>query len=323
MATTTTATRLKYSHTIGRSEFRGPGVRSPVALAINSQGVIYTVSRSYEYRPDGRRVTMFNIDEEYLGEFGEGGERDGQFVWPSSIAIDRDLNVYVSDEWLNRISIFTKTGDFIGKWGVAGSGDGKFNRPSGLAFDNDDNLIVVDGYNNRVQKFTKEGRFISKFGAAGSGDGEFNLPWGIALDSDGNILIADWRNDRIQKFSAGGKFLKKFGSTGSKDGQFNRPTGVAVDRDGDIYVADCDNNRMQAFDRHGKHLATYTGEAGVSKWGKIKLDGNVAMYPQREVAYRPEREKDFYAPVAVAVDPDGRVLVAESIRQRVQVYTKV
>ena len=59
---------------------------------------------------------------------------DGSLVWPTAIAFDRDWNVYVSDEWLNRISIFSKDGDYIGKWEERpGSGDGELNRPSGSA----------------------------------------------------------------------------------------------------------------------------------------------------------------------------------------------
>src|SRR2546426_8650629 len=45
-------------------------------------------------------------------------------------------NVYVSDEWLNRISVFSKDGDYISKWEERpGTGDGELNRPAGLALD--------------------------------------------------------------------------------------------------------------------------------------------------------------------------------------------
>ena len=73
------------------------------------------------------------LNEEYIREFGSYGEGDGEFIWPNSIALDDQGNVYISDEWLNRISIFDKDGKFLSKWGKAGSGDGELNRPSGLA----------------------------------------------------------------------------------------------------------------------------------------------------------------------------------------------
>ena len=44
---------LQYSHSIGRSDFSGPAFRDPVSLAASSEGLIYVVSHSYEFRPDG------------------------------------------------------------------------------------------------------------------------------------------------------------------------------------------------------------------------------------------------------------------------------
>ena len=54
-------------------------------------------------------------------------------MWPTSIAVDSKDNVYVADEWLNRITIFNKDGEFVSKWGKAGSGDGELDRPAGIA----------------------------------------------------------------------------------------------------------------------------------------------------------------------------------------------
>jgi DNA-binding beta-propeller fold protein YncE len=228
----------------------------------------------------------------------------------------------VADEWLNRISIFTKEGEWVGKWGTEGSGDGAIKSPSGMVFDADDNLLLVDSQNSRVQRFTKDGKFISSFGSQGSGDGQFNLPWGIDVDSDGYIYVADWRNDRIQKFTKDGAFLMAFGSSGSEPGEFNRPTGVAVDRTGMIYVADWGNERMQMFDPAGKFVTLTTGDGTISKWGKDKLDANGEMWKEREIAQGIEREKDFWGPVAVAVDDQDRVFVVESCRNRIQVYRR-
>ena len=193
-------------------------------MARGEDDLIYVVSRSYEYRPDGKRVTICTLGEDYVGEFargvtttgdGEASSADGSLIWPTAIALDKDGNAYVADEWLNRISIFTGDGAYVSKWGNPGAGNGEISSPSGLAFDQDDNLYLVDSDNHRVQKFTRDGKYLSQFGRQGSGDGEFNMPWGITIDQHGDIYVADWRNDRIQKFSAEGRFLMKFGTAGS------------------------------------------------------------------------------------------------------------
>ena len=162
----------RYSHTIGHQGFQGPAFYQLSDVAIGKDGVVYVANRAFtelETALPGIRVVMCKLDEEYLGDFGGYGEGDGKFVRPTAIGLDSQQNVYVSDEWLQRISIFDKKGQFLDKWGTAGSADGEFNRAAGLAFDKQDNLYLVDSANHRVQVFTREGKFLSKFGSEGRG----------------------------------------------------------------------------------------------------------------------------------------------------------
>ena len=336
------ATRtFHYDKTIGRGEFNGTGFRSAMDLALAPSGTIYVINRSYEYRPDGVRVTMLNIDEDYLGEFSKFGEADGDLFWPSSVAVDKDEKVYISDDWLNRISIFDKDGDYLGKWGTPGSGDGEINRPSGIRFDKDDNLYMVDSSNNRVQVFTKDGKFLSKWGEEGSGEGQFNLPWGLTIDGNGDVYVADWRNDRVQKFSPNGEYLAEFGSgvhgkpfvyytaeaaelnpSVGEVGEFKRPTGVAVDKDGDIYVADWGNDRVQVLTQEGRHITSFSGDASLSKWGKEKVAASPDMIRQRNLMRDMSPERHLWRPKQIAVDGEGRIIILDSMRDRLQVYQK-
>ena len=334
MVTEIAPVTFQYSHTIGRQENRGGnGFFYPVAITRDEENQLYVLNRGSEtpaFFPC-KRVTVFNIDEELVREFGEkvhpedadASAPNGSFMWPTSIALDSQGLAYVSDEWLNRISIFNKDGDCVGIWGTLGDGQGEFNRPSGLAFDKEDNLYMVDSSNHRIQKFTKDGKFLATWGTKGSGDGEFDYPWGIEIDHNGDIFIADWRNDRIQKFSPDGTFLMKFGTSGQEDGEFYRPTGIAVDKDGIIYVTDFKNDRLQVFDADGTYVTQLLGEATLSKWGieRVNLDPSMVrgrlMAPGLE-----EREKRFHGPIAVEVDDEGHVFVVETSRQRLQVFRK-
>ena len=326
MTTQTIATTFQYSHTIGRGEFSGPGFRNPVALARGADGAIYVVNRSYEYRPDGKRITICTVDEEYIGEFARGvhtageteeNENDGSLIWPTAIALDQSGNVYIADEWLNRISIFDPDGQWLGKWGAKGNEPGQLDGPAGLAFDPDDNLLIVDSKNHRIQKFAKNGQFLAAWGTHGAAPGQLNLPWGICIDRHGDIFIADWANDRIQKFAPNGQYLQQYGH-----GDLNRPTGVTTDHDGLIYIADWGNERVRIYTPAGQLLETLSGDATISKWGKDKLDANSEMWREREIAQGIEREKLFWGAVAVTVDPQNRLFVVESCRNRIQVYRK-
>ena len=332
MPTAISRVQLQPSHTIGRGEQFGPGFSQPIAMARGEGDLMYVVCRNSEYRPEGTRIAVVTVGEEYVTAFARGvpsqgphefNFEDGSLVWPTAIALDSEFNVYVADEWLNRISIFDKDGEYQGKWQEKpGDGDGELDHPSGLAFDKSDNLYLVDSGNHRVQVFDKKGNFLSKWGNQGDGDGEFNLPWGINIDAKGDVYVADWRNDRIQKFTADGQFLMKFGSSGTGEGEFNRPTGVAVDKDGIIYVTDWLNDRLQVFDTDGSFITLRTGDGAVSKWGMDKLNANPEMWGERSRAQGLDREKDFWGPVGITVDDEDRIFICESARNRIQVYQK-
>ena len=311
-----------YSHTVGRRLFFGTGFRHPMDLALSQDNLIYVPNRSTQFAPQGVRINVITVEEELIQEFSAYGDGDGKMIGPVSIALDGDGNVYVSDQWLNRISIFDKHGTFLAKWGEEGSGKGQLDQPFGIAFDKDYNLFVVDGRNHRVQKFTKDGNLLDMWGEPGNGPGQFNLPWGITVDENGDVYVADWRNDRIQKLTAAGEYLGEIGSSGSGTGQFYRPAGVAVDKHGDIYVADWGNHRVQVFTPDGRHITTFTGDATLSKWGALSLDANPDMAKQRKLVRDFESEKQFWNPVAVRIDPQGRVLVADCMQHRIQVYQK-
>ena len=332
-----------YESTAGRAEHVGAGVRYPVDFALTSDEVAYIVNRGREDRPDGTRLTIMKLGEEgeeYISTFGSHGEGKGQFIWPTGIALDKDTNVYVTDEWLNRITKYDRDGEYITHWGAKGSGDGDVDRPSGIAIGKDETLYVVDSRNNRVQKFGLDGKFLGKFGSAGSADGQFNLPWGMCLDSDDNIFVADWRNDRVQSFTSDGKWLASFGTPGTGGdcynarvkggityshvpvGQFNRPTGVCVDQDGDIYIADWLNNRVQVLTPDGRFITEFTGDGHLSKLGIAKLRSNPDMIRQRNSIQNFTPERVLWAPMAVRMGQNNRVIIADTTRHRFQIYQK-
>ncbi len=328
---------LEYSHTIGLSTMLGRGFYYPNDAHIGQDGRIYVVNRSLEGDTRGVRVVICNLESQYFGSIGSFGAGDGEFIWPTSVNMDSQGRVYVSDEQNHRITVYDSSGGFLAKWGVRGSGPGELDGPSGMALDSEDNLYVVDQHNNRVQKFTWDGRFLLGFGSEGAGDGQFNLPWGIALDAQGDVYVADWRNDRIQKFSPDGKFLAKYGSSGRGDGEFHRPASVAVDAEGYMYVADWGNERVQVLDPEGGFVLKLRGEATDSKWAEEFLSINLEEAGARanadlgpvpgvvdEDPYEESShvERYFWAPVSVKLDDEGRLYVTESNRHRIQIYKR-
>ena len=333
----TTTKTFTYSHTIGFLAATGRGFTNPVDLAINSQGVIYVLNRAgpeTTVRLPSKRVSMCTIDEEFLGEFATGGTGDGEFWWPSSIAIDSQDQVYVADEGLQRVTIFSPDGEYLSHWGEKGSGDGQLEYPSSLAFDADDHLCMTDSGNHRVQKFTREGEFLSAWGKRGSGAGEFEGPWGLALSHSGDVYISDWGNDRVQRYDTNGQLIEEFDSLSNGDA-IHRPAGLAVDEEGNMYVADWGNERIKVLGPDGSLLASLQGESVDSKWaadyfnvnpeeGRLRYEAD--LEPEINPPARRDREISagvegrFWGPSAVKLDGEGRMYVADTLRHRLQIY---
>ena len=308
----------------------------PIASACAAGDKVYVLNRQFEEVLDVpwnkaalyAEVCSFIMPttpgaEVYLGTFSKYGDGDGELIWPVGIAIDSDENIYIADEWMNRISIFTNSGHFLRNWST--QGDGEVNRTSGIALDLNDDVYVVDSLNHRVRKFTKDGGYILQFGSFGDGPGELNAPWGVAVDDEGSVYVADHKNHRVQKFDANGEFVASFGSYGKGKGQLNRPSDVAVDPDGDVYVCDWGNDRVQVFASDGRFIASFIGDAQqLAKGHQQQVDANPDVIKARRRAYTLEPEWRFALPTGVTFDVENsRLIVADSQRSRVQIYNKV
>ena len=330
-----------YIKTIGivNNGYNGRGFANPYDIAFRPDGRIFVLNRCDPARAAAIRVGVCNLDEDYLYEFGNGyGQGDGQFVWPVAMAFDGSDQLYITDEYNNRVCVYDSEGKFVSQWGETGSDPGKFDGPAGIAIDSQDNIYIADQQNARVQKMTTAGELLTSWGEHGSADGQFDLPWGVGVGPDDSVYVADWRNDRIQKFSPDGDHLQTIGSSGAGVGELSRPSGVAVDSDGVIAVSDWGNERIQVFTPDGSPAVTLRGQATVSKWAADYYSSNPEEWELREISdlasedlpdhlrtpyhISSQVEPYFWGPAAVRLDGDGRMYVVETNRHRFQVYRK-
>lgn len=321
----------------------GRGFLVPIAIEQAADGTLYVLNRSGE-RPSGagvetigQRIGMLTLDEQYLGEFGEG-----DFVWAVDLALDREGLVYVSDESRDTVSVYDQNGERLAEWDCSSSELGKLAGPAGLAFDGEDNLYIAEGRAHRVRRVTKDGQYLGGWGARGDDEGRFERPWGLCVDADGDVYVADWGNDRVQKFTQDGKHLVSFGGSnvrrrsaptwdavdlsGEFPGSLNHPACVAVDSLGDVYVTDWGTKRVQVYEPDGRFITSLWGEAtDWSRWAQERMDANPDLRKgmRRVSPIRLAEMGRFFRPTGIMVDQDDRVIVAESQHHRLQVYQKV
>ena len=126
-----------YSHNVGRGAQSGMGFNNPVSMTLAPDGTMYVANRGSESISNvgwnrtgvGQRITKLTIgaewgEEEFVGEFSRYGNGKGQFIWPAGIATDSQGQVFVTDEWLNRVTVFEKEGDFVRSFDTVQPGDG-------------------------------------------------------------------------------------------------------------------------------------------------------------------------------------------------------
>lgn len=119
-----------------------------------------------------------------LFKIGQAGSKEGEFVFPTNLAIGPDRHLYVTDTGNFRIEKFTLDGKFVRSFGAVGSGFGQFARPKGVALDREGRLYVVDAAFQNIQVLSPEGKLLMFFGSAGDDPESMNLPTQVVIDYD-------------------------------------------------------------------------------------------------------------------------------------------
>jgi tripartite motif-containing protein 71 len=208
----------------------------PAKIAVDALGNVYVTEPSSGGQGNDR-VQKFSPDGVALAVWGTHGSGPGHFDHPVGIALDRQGNIYVADQYNNRIQKLSPDGRFLARWGGAGSGPGQF-APYGVAVDAAGNIFVADVDNFRIQKLSATGQPLAQWGKGGVGPVEFSGLRGVLADDQGNIYVGDTGNNRIQKLSPRGDFVTQW--AGPHQTQlccFGSHTDIAMDAQGNMYAS--------------------------------------------------------------------------------------
>jgi hypothetical protein len=185
---------------------------------VRLSGIAYHPERDALYLSDtgGHKVLIYARDGRKLGEFGTRGSADGQFNFPTHLAVDDTGRLYVTDAMNFRVQVLQPDGAWVRSIGRLGETLGSFSKPKGVGLDRHGNVYVVDGLYDTVQIFNPDGDLLLNFGNAGTTEGAFWLPTGVTVDGQDRIYVADTYNARVQVFrlldaTAGNPELKKPG----------------------------------------------------------------------------------------------------------------
>src|SRR5262245_50787374 len=247
------------------------------AVAVDPQDRIFVLHRG---EPP---LVAFDGQGNFTRAWGQG-----LFKVPHGLRVDREGNIWTTDNGNHVLRKFNHEGRLLATLGVEGQASGGkegFRAPDDLVFDSRGNIYVADSGNGRIAKLAADGRFMLEWGKKGKETGQFATAHGLAIDSQDRIYVADRGNQRVQVFDSNGKHLANWGGFGNpfgllvvgdellasegdihkifhlnlKSGQFTASWGdpqslllphlMAVNSKGLLYVAEVNGKRVQMFSR--------------------------------------------------------------------------
>ena len=217
----------------------------PTGIFIDTKNQIWIPDTHYA------RIIGFDRDGNELFRFGERGEGPGQFIFPTSVALDSNGFIYVSEYGGNdRINKFTPEFEYVLSFANDKAGAGWMNRPQTILIDDEDVIWATDSCGHRICRFDTDGKFLGALKLTWPGDLEsgFSYPFGLDEDDEGRLLVADRGNNRIVRLSKSGMVKGAWGMAGRAATQIRQPWAVGAGDGRRVYCLDSWNNRVQVID---------------------------------------------------------------------------
>jgi DNA-binding beta-propeller fold protein YncE len=163
-------------------------------------------------------------------------------------------------------------------------------KPYGIAVSPTGIVYVADTAARRVFAFDPDHRTVGFVGESGAG--RLSKPVGVAVDDMGRVFVADASANRVFGYEADGTLAIAIG----RDGELKNPSGLAIDRERRrVYVADAGQHVVACFS---------------------SVDGMAI----RTIGRRGGEPGEFNFPTNLFVDRAGRLVVADTLNFRVQIF---
>ncbi|HBE76636.1 MAG TPA: hypothetical protein DDW65_02470 [Firmicutes bacterium] len=310
-------TTIAGNGTSGYSGDNGPAINAklefPTGVALDNVGNLYIADYGNNVirKVDANGIITTVAGNGTQGFSGDNGPAiNAELNNPTSVALDSNNNLYITDCSNNRIRKVDSNGimtTIAGKETFGYSGDGQtatsagLNLPTGITIDSFNNLYIADNSNCRIRKIDIAGTITT---VAGIGVGYYsgdngpainaaiNFPTGVVTDPNGNLYIADFDNHRIRKVDGNGNIttiagtgMSYFGDNGpATSTAFYQPSGVIIDGVGNIYIADSGNYVIRKIDNNGivttiagNGFQGYYGDNGPATNARLNFSSGLAI----------------------------------------------
>lgn len=232
----------------------------PRCIALDS-----SQNRFFVTDANNHRVQVFDAaTNQFLFKFGQEGNGNGEFNYPTGICVatvsllngndEKEERIYICDQDNHRVQVFNNQGSrvqFLFTFGSYGLEYEHFHWPQGIAiYTRHGCVFVADSVNKRISVWSTQGKYVTSIIVQGD-------PCEVCVDeSRGRLLVgySSFCNSQVKIFALPFSLISTIGSKGSHPAQFHNPRGICCDGNGNIFVADFGNHRVQMFDVSGQFL---------------------------------------------------------------------
>jgi len=228
--------------------FVGPtatNLNGPNDITFDRTGYMYVVDQ--EFNRVQRYAPNSAIGKTVAGAAnGNLGTSNNRLWSPRSIAVDNDLNIYITDSTNNRVMKWAPNATS----GTVFVSSSTYSQPYGIILkdDSSNEIYVSDTFSASVDQWF--------FGAsqpnnriAGVNMFDLSQPYGIIFDFSGNLYVADRGKQSVLKFCVGSTTpIVVVGGSGTVPANIY-PIDIAFDSNWNLYVSDDYSNAIIKFDR--------------------------------------------------------------------------
>lgn len=163
-------------------------------------------------------------------------------------------------------------------------------------------------------------------------------PMAAVSDGKGKLYVTDSESASVLVFNFNDRTIKKFG-TPAYDTVFQSVNGIGIDAIGNVYAADSSTRKIYVVTPQNQPLKVIDVSGHIERIGRLAIDNvnnHIVMTDLRKhqivitdmegkhvLSFGSKGDRDglFNLPMAVAIEKDGGIVVADSLNARIQRFT--
>lgn len=236
----------------------GSFAAAPLSVALDSEGNYYAAIFEYRVGQESHRmIHKLSPEGEAISSFGPYGMKPGEFLYPVSVAVAPNGNVYALDSETHMIQCFDPNGTYLFNFGGRGNGKGVFSDPRVIKIGPEGSVYVLDYGNNQVQRLSAEGRYQTRWAfKIDATQTNMRSLDGFTVDNQNNLYISDATGGKVRKITSESRVALSYAIEPLQGEATDTLIDLGVDDQGFLYASRRGGHLIRKYDLAGRLVET-------------------------------------------------------------------